>query len=371
MISRKLLKIHRWWMSHYGTMVAFIYVVVAASPTPPTLRTLLWTLGVFTVASLGIGTFGQLLNDLADVEQDTRSKSHNLVASRGPFARIAIFAIALGVGLVPWIWLPTTPAIIALIAAEYTLFSAYSLPPVRLKSRGILGPIADALYGYVIPNAVAVLVFAEVGGVAVPVWAMAVFIVWCLLFGFERIVFHQLCDEPRDRIDGISTFVVAKGWRQAFDVLLRVVVPLETIAFIVLIAMLGMVAPLIPISFGVYLVAALSAWSYRSHWNTWRLDRLPPIDRHYLVADVVIARFTWRWLPLATLATLLMRQPGLLPLGLLHAVLFPEPFIWLWRQGIPEARRRGHREGAGGADGAPRLSEPLPARTLHEAARSQ
>lgn len=324
MISRKVLKLHKWWASHFGTMLAFIYVVVAASPSPPTVRAMLWTLGVFTVASLGIGTFGQLLNDLADVQQDVRSKSHNLVASRGPFARIAIFATALGVGLVPWIWLPTTPAIIALIAAEYGLFAAYSLPPMRLKNRGILGPIADALYGYVIPNAVAVLVFAKLGEFAVPAWAMVVFTVWCLLFGFERIVFHQLLDEPRDRIDGISTFVVAQGWRQAFDVMLRVVVPLETIAFVLMIIMLGTVAPLIPLCFVVYLVATLWAWSHRGHWNTWRLDRLPPIDRHHLVAEAVIARFTWRWLPLAALATLVVRQPGLLPLGLLHLALFPE-----------------------------------------------
>lgn len=339
MISRKVLKLHKWWASHFGTMLAFIYVVVAASPAPPTLRTMLWTLGVFTLASLGIGTFGQLLNDLADVQQDVRSRTHNLVASRGPLARALLFATALGVGIVPWLWLPTTPAIIALVTGEYLLFVAYSLPPMRLKHRGILGPVADALYGYVIPNAVAVLVFAKQGGVAVPTWAIVALVVWCLLFGVERIVSHQLIDEPRDRIDGISTFVVAQGWRRAFDVMLRIVVPLETIAFIVMIILLGLVAPLIPFCFVVYLVAALRAWSYRGHWNTWRLDRLPPIDRHHLVAEVVIARFTWRWLPVAALATLLIRQPGLLPLGLLHIALFPEPLVWLWRAGIPEARR--------------------------------
>ena len=339
MTGGKLLKIHKWWASHYGTMMAFVYVVTSLSPTPPSLATFLTTLGIFTVASVGIGSFGQLLNDLADIPQDLRSGSHNLVATKSVFARVAIFAAALAIGIVPWVWLPTTPAIRALIAAEYVLFAAYSLPPIRLKTRGILGAVADALYGYVVPNAVAVLLFARLANVEVPAWLLGPLVAWCFFFGLERILHHQLVDESRDSCDGITTFVVRRGWRQAFDDVLRIALPLAAASFVVLLVCLGIVAPLIPAFFVGYLVVALRHWAHTSVGGATRLERLPPVTRHYLVAELAIARFTWRWLPLLGLATLVAHRPAYLPVAVLHFLLFPEPVVWLWRTGVPEAQR--------------------------------
>lgn len=354
MTTVKVLKIHKWWTSHYGRMMAFVYLVVAASPSPPPLGAFVATLCVFTIASLGIGSFGQLLNDLTDVSQDLRSGTQNLVARRGVVARIALFAAALAVGLAPWWWLPTTPAIAALLAAEYLLFALYSLPPFRLKNRGILGPVADALYGYVVPNAVAVLLFAGLGDVASPGLGdgaspalesgvspllVAAIAAWSFIFGLEQILHHQLVDATRDRVDGMRTFVVVRGWRPAFEVLLRVVLPLEWIAFVALLAAIAPVAPAVPACFAVSLAVLLAGWSRRSLANAARPDRMPPVDRVVVLADLAIARFTRRWLPLLALVSLVVARPEYLPLVLPHLVLFPEPVLWLCRGGVPETLR--------------------------------
>lgn len=338
MTSVKILKIHKWWSSHYGMMMAFVALVVAIGPSPPPIGTLLATLGLFTLASLGIGSFGQLLNDLADVEQDLRSGAQNLVARRGPLVRAAIFTAALAVGIIPWWWLPTTPAIAALVAAEYVLFALYSLPPIRLKDRGLLGPVADALYGYVVPNAVAVLLFAGLVG-GVPGWFVAVLVAWTFLYGLEQILYHQFCDESRDRRDGIRTFVVVRGWDGAFKFLHRVVVPLEALAFVALLVGVGRFAPLIPAAFAVSVAVLFVTWSRRSLANTARLDRLPAIDGVNLVAWMAIARFVQTWLPFLAMLTLVTTHPQYLALLVPQLVLFPAPILWLRWIGLPAARR--------------------------------
>lgn len=338
MTSVKLLKIHKWWTSHYGTMMAFVYLVVAISPSPSSHGTFLKTLGIFTLASLGIGTFGQLLNDLTDVSQDVRSGAQNLVARKGPLGRAALFAAALVVGILPWWWLPTTPLILALVAAEYVLFALYSLPPFRLKNRGILGPIADALYGYVVPNTVAVLLFARLGG-GVPPWLVAVIATWAFFFGLDQIIQHQFLDESRDQLDGMKTFVVSAGWRSAFNTLLWVILPLEVLAFLALITCMGIVAPATAVASVAYLAAVLGDWSHRSLWNTKRIDRLPPIDRVHVLANLTMAGFVWRWLPLVSLIVLVAMRPSYLPLVVPHLILFPEPLMWTWHEGLPGFRR--------------------------------
>lgn len=335
----KVMKVHNWWASHFGTMTAFIYLITSISAAPPSLGGFLQAFGLFTLASLGIGSFGHLLNDFADVSQDMRSGAQNLVARRGLMATAAAFAFALGLGIVPWWWLPTTPVILSLVALEYVLFAVYSLPPLRLKNRGICGPVADALYAYVLPNAVAVLLFARLGQVDVSGWLMMSILVCCFFFGLERILYHQLIDEPRDRIDAISTFAVTRGWKRTFEFVLRWVIPLESIAFIVLLAALRAFAPFVVISFAVHVLAVLRSWSHHGLWGTRHFGRLPPIDRYHLVADRIIACFIWRWLPLASIATLVAANPRLLPVSVLHVALFPEPLLWLWRKGIPEASR--------------------------------
>lgn len=337
-MNGKALKLHRWWASHYGTMMVFIYLVVATSPAPPSVSVFLQTLGLFTIASLGIGTFGHLLNDLTDVAQDVRSGSQNLVVRQGIFARLILFAAALLAAILPWLCLPTTPAIVALLLCEFLLFALYSVPPFRLKNRGAFGPVADSLYGYVVPNLVGVLLFSQLGG-SVPMWLLAIIAVWAFFFGLEQIIHHQLIDASRDEIDGIRTFVTVRGWAAAFGILRKVIVPLEAVSFFFLLLCAGLFAPVIPFFFALYLFLCLRVWAKHSLWSTASLGRLPLIDQIHLVTDLAIAKFTWRWLPLLALLHLAFVRPEYWLLVPLHLALFPDPVVWLWREGRVDFRR--------------------------------
>jgi len=315
-------------------MTAFIYLVVAISPSPPSLLEFLQTLGIFTLASLGIGTFGQLLNDLTDVVQDVRTGAQNLVARKGLVARWLLFGMVVSIATLPWICLPTTTSILVLLAVEFLLFGLYSIPPFRLKNRGILGPVADALYGYVVPNVVAMLVFAKLGG-GMPLWLVVVIAVWAFFFGLERIINHQLVDASRDHADGVNTFVVVRGWASAFGILHRIIVPLAIISCVLLLVGVGWYAPLVPLLFIIHVVICFTMWVHGSLASTLRIDRLTAIDQVSIITDLTISGFVWRWLPIISLLTLASTRFEYLWLVPMHLVLFPEPLLWLWREFLP------------------------------------
>jgi 4-hydroxybenzoate polyprenyltransferase len=339
MISRKFLKIYKWWNSHYVAMLAVIYYVLSVSPATPPVARFLATLGLFTFASIGIASFGQLLNDATDVGQDVRSGTHNLVASNGFGKTAVIFLAVLVAGIVPWFWLPTTPLIVALLAAEYALFIVYSVPPVRLKDRGIWGLVADSLYAYVVPTTVTALVFGKLAGGTPPLPFMVVLVAWTFWFGFGHILLHQLVDEARDREDGIRTFVVERGWSRSFDIALDIVTVAALVSFVLLVAIQGISNPLVPAGFVAYLACALASWRHRGIWHSAWINRLPRIDRLQVVFTTILSDFVWLWHPLLVLAGLAIRWPAYLPVALIHMVVFTTGLRDLWRRHLPEWRR--------------------------------
>lgn len=335
MISRKILKIHKWWNSHFVVMLGVIYYILSTSPSPPPMASFLATLALFTFASIGIASFGQLLNDATDVRQDVRSGTQNLVASKGILRTAGLFLAVLVAGIVPWFWLPVTPAIVALLALEYLLFILYSVPPVRLKGRGFAGVAADALYAYVVPTAVAALVFSKLAGIRPPVMFLLSLGGWSFLYGLANILNHQLVDETRDREEGVETFVVARGWSESFDFTMQVV-GWTSAAFVILIAVAGLTNPLLPVGFVIYVVRALFSWRRGSLGHSAHIGRLPRIDRFNLVFKVVLSDFACLWFPLLSLAGLLLHAPQYLAIAVVHMVVFPSGLSDLFRKHLPE-----------------------------------
>jgi hypothetical protein len=340
MISRKVLKIHKWWSSHFVVMMGVVYYVLAIAPAPPPVSSFLLTLALFTLASIGIASFGQLLNDATDVRQDVRSGTHNLVASRGRARTAFTFLAVLVVGIVPWFWLPTTPLIAALIAAEFALFIAYSVPPVRLKGRGLVGTVADALYGYVVPTAVAALLCVELSGGEPPIPFLAALVAWASLFGLIGIIHHQMLDEPRDRQDGIRTLVVAWGWSPSFRFALRLATAAGFAAMVGLIGVESMSHPLIGAAFLAYLVWTLGAWRRRGLWHTAWMGKLPRVDRYHLMYTAILGDFMRLWHPLLTLVALMAHAPAYLPVGVLHLIVFPSGLGEIAKKLMRELPRR-------------------------------
>jgi 4-hydroxybenzoate polyprenyltransferase len=334
----RFLKLNRWWGSHFGTMLAFSYLATAFSPIAPSFFIFTRTLIIFVVATIGIATFGHLLNDLTDIEQDVRSNMPNTVANLGIVQRILLFGLILGLGILPWRGLPISELIIGLLIIEYSLFVIYSVPPIRLKARGIWGVVTDSLYAYVITNAIAILVFTKLSGSSMP-WLVVVAASWMFIFGLGHIIQHQLIDAERDYADEINTFVISKGWNKSLRLLKKVILPLDYLlcwAFLIAVASR---APIIPLVFILNLFIAVTRWQCQTCSSLHDMIKLDSINTIHLHSNQIIAGFTWNWLPALSLLTLISYHPTYLPIAPFHFFLFPQPIRILFRQGLPAIQR--------------------------------
>ena len=339
---KTVLRAHRWWDTQLPVMLAPVYLVIAEADPAPSVLEVLRVLGLFLVASVGIAGFGHLFNDLFDVAQDVASGSPNLAAGRHPVRVAATFAAVLLLAWIPWRWMPTTPAVWLLLGLELLLFVLYSVPGIRLKERGVLGPIADALYSWTISTAVALLVFARLCGVEVPGWHSALLAGWAFVLGLRHILTHQIEDAGRDQASGMSTFVTRLGWMPVFRLLERGLLPAEGATLAALLAVMGMAAPIVPIGFVLWVLLVTARERDRAVDPYWARGRDPAVHRLFFLNITLLQRFYTLWLPLLALLTLVVRHPAFIVLAILHVWLFENGLSTLVRTDIPDLLRRLH-----------------------------
>lgn len=210
-VGRAAVRPQQWWNHKIPPLLAAAALVIAASD-----RTDDWLeirdLVLFLLASIGIAAFGHVVNDLADLGPDRAAGKRNVLSLVGTPARVGLVLGTLVVGLVPFRWLSPGPVTLGLLAAEVLLLVVYSVPPVRLKERGVLGLLADASYAYVLPLALTMSVFSGLpGGPAIGAVVWVPVLVWALLSGIRGILWHQVLDVDNDRRAGVRTLVVRTG----------------------------------------------------------------------------------------------------------------------------------------------------------------
>jgi 1,4-dihydroxy-2-naphthoate octaprenyltransferase len=195
---------------------------------------------------------------------------------------------------------------------------AYSLPPVRLKQRGLGGVLADALYAHALPLAFAGATMQAVGdtlpGGQPPealLWLTG--LSWSLCLGLRNILTHQLADAANDRRSGTRTFVVGAGTRLA-RALRRSLLGAEVILFVSLLAALD----------PAWLAVLATYWGlkYTLYTQVWRqMPRINPMAAF----DCVHTQFYAEVLPFLFLLPLTARDPRYGFLVALHVVVFPKP----------------------------------------------
>jgi 4-hydroxybenzoate polyprenyltransferase len=327
---RRFLKAYRWWDVKIPPLLALAYFLLLQASPPVPLVTILVSLALFIVASIGIAGFAHLLNDLFDVQVDKVSAAENM--ARGKRSRhLRLLSALIVVALVPWLFLPLGLAGWMLLTAEFALFAAYSIPPIRLKARGVWGALADALYAHTIPILVMWVMFAALCGLAMPLWFGAVLAVWAFTFGLRQILQHQLNDRLSDQQEHIQTFAVQYGHDTTLAVMRNVLFPIECLAFLALLVVYSMVAPWVAVGFILYFPSELV--KMHSLWLQPIPNPLRPVPG--AVVNVwgllFLNGFYERWLPLLLLLGLVLVSPTYLVLAGLHLVLFKNGIVDLVR----------------------------------------
>nr|WP_277924458.1 UbiA family prenyltransferase [Sphingomonas sp. CROZ-RG-20F-R02-07] len=190
----------------------------------------LWRVLLALLLALGSGAaFVSILNDACDRADDAMAAKPNRLAGRSPVFITVALAIPAGLGMaIGCAWLGDS-ALLTAYCGAWIAFAAYSLPPLRLKARGLAGLFADAAGAHLFPALMAALVVLNGAGRSDPAWISAIGC-WSFAYGLRGIMWHQLSDAEADRAAGVQSFVVATSPQAVKRLARYLVFPVECAA---------------------------------------------------------------------------------------------------------------------------------------------
>src|ERR1043165_2375218 len=267
------------------------------------------------LAVAAAAVYASAINERTD-RVDVMAAGKRNRAAEQPRSVAALLAVAVAVGSTfAWLWRADTP-LLACYLATWLAFALYSIPPFRLKKRGLAGVLCDAAGEQLFPALAAVLIACRSANRAVSgTWLVSVG-VFALAFGLRGIIWHQLTDIENDRAAGISTFALRNPDRAA-RIGTFIVFPLELGA---LAAMLWQIGVGWPAAFlALYLLYAVR--------SARRGRRKPVIVAPKPRSFIVLQDFYTDLLPVALLVAASVRDGRDLVVLAAHLLLFPRPVV--------------------------------------------
>jgi len=254
-----------------------------------------------------------VINDLTDLNEDLISGKRNRVIGRSRTFIIVVLTACLLPGILVSIYWRNDPLLLGLYLAAWLAFSLYSIPPVRLKGRGLAGLLADACGAHLFPTLVAItLVYRRQGNEIDPVWFTSVAI-WSLGFGLRGNLWHQLTDLQHDEIAGLGTFARRHNLARLHWLGHFVIFPLELAAFALIIAQTGSYVAIL-----FLWVYALLELSRRARWKM-NLVIVAPKDRF----SILMFEYYEVFFPLGILLSSALRHRADFIVVVVHLCLFP------------------------------------------------
>jgi hypothetical protein len=174
-----------------------------------------------------------VINDLTDIREDARAGKSNRMAGLSPLWRGIIVSTCLTAGIAFGYQIWPDRLSLFFYAMAWIVFSLYSLPPVRLKKRGIWGVFCDASGAHLFPTLLIASNLTYYMHVeANLLWYLAIG-TWALCYGLRGILWHQFYDRENDIRSGTTTFA-SRTEPGNFKITERLIFGLETATFILL-----------------------------------------------------------------------------------------------------------------------------------------
>jgi 4-hydroxybenzoate polyprenyltransferase len=267
-----------------------------------------------------VAAFAHVVNDATDVEEDARRGKPNAMARLEPQKRFAVAAALAAAAWIPMLMLGPPRLSNILLAVELSLPLLYSVRPIRLKERGVLGVLADAAVAHVVPTLFVISLMQPYGdapplrgaivGVSAAIWA------GCL--GLRGILVHQLLDRAADRAAGVHTFGGSTPVPVLRFLVLRVLLPVETIAVAAFtVALVPDASLLVPMA---VLFGVAELLKIRAGWGVPYFVRAGAPEEPYV--PLIFNDAYELWLPVALVAQLVTTDLLLAIVALLHVAVF-------------------------------------------------
>ncbi len=316
----KLFRTNTWWNAVVPQVLGWMYLCLRVNMHGPYIH--LRLVVSFFIALISISVFGYLFNDLCDVESDKKAGKKNALGQFPFAARLIIVSLPLLAGFAAWYDIGAQTIANILFGLQILALVLYSLPPVRLKERGVLGVFADAFYGHINPVLITLFTFASGRIGIVEATLLSVLLLCITLKGIRNILLHQLDDRKNDKRAGIQTFVVRNG---AYPTLLFVnnLLIFEILVTVLLALTFGAVYP--PFFLWTLLFFIITYFKF----SGWKLRDLPKRQLKFKFL-YFLNDYYEGWVPVFFLIMLCIVQPQLSFLLILHLILFPGFVTKLW-----------------------------------------
>ena len=260
--------------------------------------------------------FVSVLNDLTDRADDAAAGKPNRLSGASPVAAPILIAACLMCGAAfGWLWRDSI-SLLVVYAAGWIAFTLYSVPPFRLKRRGIAGIVCDAVGANVVPAVLAALLCLRTLAVGVPPLWLAAVAVWALAYGLRGILWHQIGDLVADQRSGTQTFVARHGATRVMALTRWVLFPIEVLALLVLI--IGSGQAVIGAAIG-----AAALYAFLIHERVDRFGMAITVVKPRPRSTILLHEYYDVFLPIALLLTGATRASPTLIVLAVHFIAFP------------------------------------------------
>ena len=308
-----------WWEHKLSPILATLYATAALSRIPfPSL----WPVVALALPALIVcASYVSVLNDVTDAKDDQATGKPNRWPRESRIAPPLLLAgcmAAGGIFLIAW---RKDALLFCTYISCWLAFALYSLPPFRLKARGIWGVLADASGAHLFPALFAVVLVCHWSRTKATIQWTILIALWSFAAGIRGILWHQLEDAVNDRKIELHTFVCRHGERAAERLGLTIFL-LELAAFAAMIWLTH--NTLAAIFLFLYGFSAL----IRSHLLGVGLTVIKPSP----ASRMAIAEYYIVLYPLAFLVAASWKQPFTLLLLLCHGALCFRHSLHLMRE---------------------------------------
>lgn len=307
-----------WWEYKSGPVLALLYGTALLSSV--SLFDHWSTIVGIVVALAGVAAAANILNDWTDIDEDLARGKPNQMSGRPTWLPPLLWALTTSIGWIAAVWLQPGGIGLVIYAINGLIFFLYSAPPIRLKTRGGAGVVADAVGAHTLPALFALISLATASATAVdPIWLMLA-ITWSFTSGLRGILWHQLMDQDNDRLSGGTTFVCRIGPAAARRLGERIVFPIEVASLTGIIWWCGSPLPIVLLAIDIAV-----AWLRQAHYQMMLV--VVEARQSYQIA---LHEFSDTLLPLALLAASALHFPRDGVILAVHLVVFPMRFqAWL------------------------------------------
>ena len=305
---------HEWWEFKIPPLLATAYVTALVLHIP---LWQLWPLLLLVILALLPGAaYVCVLNDITDLAEDRAcGKKNRMEGKSRAFQALMLTACILpGIGMACLFRHDTVT--LPLYLATWLAFTLYSVPPIRLKTRGIGGVLMDASGSHLLPTLWTCTLMAEATGHAIPMQLLATLGVWALMLGLRGILWHQLYDRDNDQRGHVATFAAGHHPQSIRRFVAWVAFPIEMTGLLLILIQSGTMWA--GAMLGLYLVC---------EWMNYRfididIILVQPTKRY----RIIFAEYYQLQYPFTFLFALMQESSGVWLLIAAQIVLFPHCF---------------------------------------------